>query len=107
MIRQTKDKTDKPFAVNLFAHSTSVAVDQVQLESMQQLLKAIYGEFRLPYEHKSPADFTFYNYLDQVEVLINEQWRAGQSASHGQRGKASDIFSSLVEKLKPFSDFVP
>ncbi|GAB3697516.1 nitronate monooxygenase family protein [Spirosoma flavus] len=73
LIRQTKAKTNKPFAVNLFTHSTRDPVDQQQLDAMQQLLKPIYDELGLPFEHKSLTDFTFFSYMDQVEVLLNEQ----------------------------------
>ncbi|MBD2704997.1 nitronate monooxygenase [Spirosoma sp. BT702] len=73
LIRQTKSGTNRPFSVNLFTHSTTGPVDQVQLDAMQQLLKSIYDELGLPFEHKLLADFTFYSYLDQVEVLIDEQ----------------------------------
>lgn len=73
LIRETKAKTNKPFAVNLFTHETTLPVDPAELDAMQDWLAALYAEYGLPFERRGPADFTFYNYRDQVAVLLSEQ----------------------------------
>ena len=75
LIRLTRDKTDKPFAVNLFTHDTTTAVAQTQLDDIQQLLRSVHQELGIPFYPRSVSDFTFYSYKDQVEVLLPEQVR--------------------------------
>lgn len=73
LIRLTKDKTNKPFAVNLFTHALDSSVVQTQLDGMQKLLKSVHDELGIPFEPKSIADFTFYSYKDQLEILLSER----------------------------------
>lgn len=73
LIRLTREKTGKPFAVNLFAHATSVPAEQTKLDAMQEFLKAVHEELAIPFEYKSVSDFSFYHYRDQLEVLLDEK----------------------------------
>ncbi|GAB3049225.1 NAD(P)H-dependent flavin oxidoreductase [Spirosoma pulveris] len=75
LIQLTKEKTEKPFAVNLFTHDTTTAVAQTQLDDIQQLLRSVHQELGIPFDPKSVSDFTFYSYKDQLEVLLVEQVR--------------------------------
>jgi nitronate monooxygenase len=70
LIRLTKQKTNQPFAVNLFTHATNTPVIEAQLIAMQELLKVVYEELGIPFEPKSVPEFTFYSYKDQLEVLL-------------------------------------
>ncbi|WP_161597122.1 NAD(P)H-dependent flavin oxidoreductase [Dyadobacter flavalbus] len=73
LIRLTREKTSRPFAVNLFTHAVNAPVDQAQLDAMQAFLKPVHEKLGIPFEHKSVADFSFYHYRDQLEVLLMEK----------------------------------
>lgn len=72
LIRETKSKTTKPFAVNLFAHELK-EVDKESFERMQDFLESIHTQYRIPFERKKVTDLTFYNYTDQLAVLLDER----------------------------------
>ncbi|GAB3989670.1 nitronate monooxygenase family protein [Spirosoma daeguense] len=73
LIRETKRKTSKPFAVNLFAHEIIAQPDNVVLAEMQDFLATVYADYQVPFERKAEEEFRFYSYLDQLDVLIDEQ----------------------------------
>ncbi|QKZ13767.1 NAD(P)H-dependent flavin oxidoreductase [Spirosoma sp. KUDC1026] len=73
LILATKSKTDKPFAVNLFAHETSVSTSQADIDTMLNLLEAIYEDYGIPFSRPALTEFNFYSYQDQIEVLLHEQ----------------------------------
>ncbi|GGB82038.1 NAD(P)H-dependent flavin oxidoreductase [Dyadobacter sediminis] len=75
LIQLTREKTSKPFAVNLFTHAIRGPVDQAQLDTIQAFMKPIHDELGIPFEYKSVSDFAFYHYRDQLEVLLNEKIR--------------------------------
>lgn len=72
LIRATKQKTNKPFAVNLFAHELTGPIEETELDKMQDFLETVHAEYHIPFERKSATDFTFYSYHDQVDVLLDE-----------------------------------
>lgn len=72
LIRQTKSLTDKPFAVNLFAHDIPVYTDE-DLEPMRQLILKIAGKRGYTLNTTDLTGFTLYNHLDQIEILIEEK----------------------------------
>ncbi len=73
LIQEVKKLTDKPFAVNLFAHNIPALLNKIQLEEMQELLQQYYTELETDFV-KQPADaMQFYTYADQIEVLLKEK----------------------------------
>jgi nitronate monooxygenase len=72
LIKETKSKSSKSFSVNLFAHEITASVDTDELNRMQDFLEKVCLEYNLPFERKEIADFKFYSYEDQIDILINE-----------------------------------
>ncbi|QHV98907.1 NAD(P)H-dependent flavin oxidoreductase [Spirosoma endbachense] len=72
LIQQTKQLTNKPFAVNLFAHSIP-AIDQSTAEAMQAYLETVCLANQIPYTKLALNDLHFYSYKDQIDVLIQEK----------------------------------
>lgn len=71
LIRQTKALTNKPFSVNLFAHR----VPQYDLEKakrMQDFLVKLGEENGISFEAQPLESFRYYEYHEQIDVLINE-----------------------------------
>lgn len=73
LIRETKGKTNKPFAVNLFAHELKQAIVEDDIRKMEDFLEPLYTQYGLPFERKGLSDFRFYNHLDQIEILLEER----------------------------------
>jgi nitronate monooxygenase len=73
LIRETKARTDKPFAVNLFAHKLESNVSDKEIEMMEQYLEKLHQQYNLPFQRKPIADYKFYNHLDQIDVLLDER----------------------------------
>jgi len=71
LIRKTKSLTDKPFAVNLFANNIP-AYNEEDLEPMKQLLKQLATERGYQLQESDLANFHFYTYHDQIDILIQE-----------------------------------
>jgi nitronate monooxygenase len=71
LIRKTKSLTDKPFAVNLFAHNQP-AYNEEDLESMKQLLMQLAAERGYELNEADLTNFRFYTYHDQIDILIQE-----------------------------------
>lgn len=72
LIRKTKNLTNAPFAVNLFADQAQKKSDEQAFESMQDLLEQICLENdfkfdRLPFDAIKP-----YSYIDQIDCLLSE-----------------------------------
>ncbi|MFC5412593.1 NAD(P)H-dependent flavin oxidoreductase [Larkinella bovis] len=75
LLRETKAKTGKPFAVNLFAHSIPERIDEDQLTAMQDFLEKFCREHDLPFTRRAASAFQFHDYRDQVDILLDEQIR--------------------------------
>lgn len=73
LIKETKQLTDKPFAVNLFAHDVPDQPDLTHFSAMQNFLKEFSLRNNIPYQQIQPADLKFYSYSDQIEILIKEK----------------------------------
>jgi nitronate monooxygenase len=71
LIRKTKSLTNKPFAVNLFAHEVPSYKDQ-DLEPMRDLLLKIAGKKGYSLNVSDLSNFTLYTYHDQLDVLTEE-----------------------------------
>jgi nitronate monooxygenase len=71
LIRKTKSLTEKAFAVNLFAHPMP-AYTEAELEPMRTLLLQLANKRGYDVDAADLANFTFYNYLDQIDILIEE-----------------------------------
>jgi len=71
LIRKTKTLTNKPFAVNLFAHNIP-AIDKQQVEDMQQFLEKVCNQNKIPFEKQSSESLRFYSYNGQVQILLDE-----------------------------------
>jgi nitronate monooxygenase len=73
LIRETRAKTDRPFAVNLFAHKLESNIRENEVQLMEQYLEKIHRRYSLPFSRKPLGDYRFYNHLDQIDVLLSEQ----------------------------------
>ena len=71
LVRKTKELTNKPFAVNLFAHTPEVANIR-QVTAMQDFLEKLAGENKLVYQSQSVDTFHNYTYQEQIETLLAE-----------------------------------
>src|SRR4051794_28246209 len=71
LIQKTKALTNKPFAVNLFAHNLP-AIDKQRVEDMQQFLEKVCTQNKIPFEKQSTESLRFYSYNEQVQVLLDE-----------------------------------
>lgn len=72
LIHATKALTDKPFAVNLFAHEPAQEINQAEIATMQDFLAELCAEFNIPFEPQDPESFKFYYYEDLVDILFEE-----------------------------------
>lgn len=72
LIRQTKALTDRPFAVNLFAHAPAKEVNRVDIALMQEFLQDLCLEFNIPFEAQNPDNFQFHYYQELIDVLLEE-----------------------------------
>jgi nitronate monooxygenase len=73
LIRSTKELTDQPFAVNLFAHPPATTVNQEEVSGMQDFLAQLCKEHAMPYERQDVSNFRFYYYEDLIDVLLEEK----------------------------------
>ncbi|GAA4466761.1 nitronate monooxygenase family protein [Nemorincola caseinilytica] len=71
LIRATRALTDKPFAVNFFAHDIPVP-DKEQVAPMKMLLLGLCSKYGLPFEEGDFEPFHFSSYKEQVEILVKE-----------------------------------
>lgn len=72
LIRHTQKLTDKPFAVNLFAHNIP-EVNGQQVIDMKTFLLQLCAKYELPFEEKDFAPFEFHSYEEQLSILIEER----------------------------------
>lgn len=73
LVKETKAKTSRHFAVNLFAHSLDAEVNEGQIQKMEAYLEALHKRHNLPFERKPISSYRFYNHLDQIDILLDEQ----------------------------------
>lgn len=73
LIRAVKEQTNKPFAVNLFAHSNPVYIDPLAFSAMQQFLTIFAAANDIAYVPPVPEQLSFHTYHEQVEVLLSEK----------------------------------
>ena len=71
LIRKTKGLTDKPFAVNLFAHKVPAYVDN-DIDPMRQFLLQLAKKRGYSLALGDLSDFQFYTYHEQIGILIQE-----------------------------------
>ncbi|MCH5721118.1 NAD(P)H-dependent flavin oxidoreductase [Niabella hibiscisoli] len=71
LIRQTKSLTNKPFAVNLFAHDIPNYTEN-ELEPMRQLILKLAEKRGYHLDIEELTGFKFYNHLDQIDILVEE-----------------------------------
>jgi nitronate monooxygenase len=71
LIRKTKTLTDKPFAVNLFAHKIPVYKDE-DLEPMRKLMMDLAHKRKFELAASDLTNFRFYTYHDQIGILVEE-----------------------------------
>lgn len=71
LIRKTKSLTDKPFAVNLFAHAVPEYTDEA-IEPMRQFLLQLAQKKGYALTAADLSDFQFYTYRDQLDILVEE-----------------------------------
>ncbi|RZJ76809.1 MAG: hypothetical protein EOO45_00785 [Flavobacterium sp.] len=63
LIREKKSKTNRPFAVNLFAHSLATKVSVDDIEKMETYLETLHKGYNLPFDRKPNSSYRFYNHL--------------------------------------------
>lgn len=71
LIRKTKSLTNKPFAVNLFAHAIPAYVAN-ELEPMKNFIQHLAAQRGYVLADIDIKDFKFYNHLDQIDILVEE-----------------------------------
>jgi len=71
LIRKTKTLTNKPFAVNLFANAAPIS-DNKAIEDMKRFLIELCLQNNLITEKQNLSKLTFYSYLDQIQILLDE-----------------------------------
>lgn len=72
LIQETKAKTSRPFAVNLFAHPLKSSVEE-DIHLMEVYLEQYHHKYGLTFSPKPLSDYRFYNHLDQIDILLQEQ----------------------------------
>ena len=73
LIKETNAQSSKPFAVNLFAHSLEVNVSETPIQKMEDFLKRFHEKYNMPFESKPISAYHFYNHLDQIDILLEQQ----------------------------------
>ena len=73
LIRATKEKTDRPFAVNLFTHGPAANIPFETIDRMQDFIAERCAEHHLPFERQNPVDFVFHYYEALIPVLLEER----------------------------------
>ncbi len=71
LIRKTRTLTDRPFAVNLFAHDIPAYTDE-DMAPMRNLLLRLADERGYHLDPAELTNFRFYNHLDQIDILVEE-----------------------------------
>lgn len=74
LLRRTKQLTDKPVALNLFVHEVP-AYPEEKLDPMREVLLRLAAEQGYALREKDLADFRFFTYRDQLDVLLEEDAR--------------------------------
>ncbi|HRB71814.1 MAG TPA: nitronate monooxygenase [Flavobacterium sp.] len=72
LIRKTKQLTERPFTVNLFAH-TIPEVNRNQAAQMQDFLVDLGKRHGLEFPEVNVGTLPFYSYKTQIDILIAEQ----------------------------------
>ena len=72
LIQRTKELTDKPFAVNLFAHPIPAVVDENEFNAMQDFLSQLCTTDGIQVEQQAVDKLRFYSYKDLISTLISE-----------------------------------
>jgi nitronate monooxygenase len=73
LIRETKQLTNRPFAVNLFANPIPENIDAARFNQMQNFLKDLLEKNNIPFERKEAISLRPNSYIDQIDVLIREK----------------------------------
>ena len=73
LIQKTKQLTNRPFAVNLFANAGPATIDENVWSQMQALIESFCARYGLAYEPQSYEGRKFFSYEDQVEILCSEK----------------------------------
>lgn len=72
LIHKTKSLTQKPFAVNLFAHDIPNCTED-ELAPMRNLIIRLADKRGYHLEAKDLTAFKLYSYLDQIDILVEEK----------------------------------
>lgn len=72
LIKKTKSLTDRPFAVNLFAHDIPV-IDISAAEKMAAYLQRLSAEQHFDCVIPSVESLKFFSYTEQIQILLDEQ----------------------------------
>ncbi|ASZ15018.1 nitronate monooxygenase [Chitinophaga sp. MD30] len=75
LIQEVKRLTDKPFAVNLFAHPAPTPYTAEEVTQMQSLLHHIRQQHQLDITAINPDNVQYHYLADQIPVLLDEQVR--------------------------------
>ncbi|WP_221390878.1 nitronate monooxygenase family protein [Dyadobacter sp. NIV53] len=72
LIQKTKTLTDKPFAVNLFAHEVP-EIDIHAAEILRSKVSEIGDKYSIKYEPVDIEKIRYYSWREQIEILIREK----------------------------------
>ena len=73
LVNETRSLTDKPFAVNLFAHSINNNFSENDIANMENYLEQIHRHYGITFERMPRSAYKFYNHLDQIDLLLSEK----------------------------------
>lgn len=73
LIKEVKALTNKPFAVNLFAHAIPSNIDAAAFTAMQQFLTTYAASQDIVYVPPVQDMLRFHTYQNQIDVLLSEQ----------------------------------
>jgi len=73
LIRETKKLTDRPFAVNLFAHAPAERPNINDINLMQEFLHELCMEYNIPHQVENADNFQFHYYEELTDVIIAEK----------------------------------
>ncbi|WP_143310948.1 NAD(P)H-dependent flavin oxidoreductase [Chitinophaga vietnamensis] len=73
LIRDVRQRTQQPFAVNVFTYELPPAPDAGIYNNMQAFLRALYSSVDLPAQESSLSGLPLYSYHDIIPILIAEE----------------------------------
>jgi len=99
LIQQTRQLTNRPFAVNLFAHDIPAAIPASTIAAMQALLADFCRQRQLPITPVQIQAPRFYNHLDLAPLLVEEKIDIVSFTFGRLDSETTALFKAAVMKL--------